>query len=103
MKPSAGGDQRNIDVSGVFVEIGFTPNSGLAAGLVEINRCGEIVVGPDCSTCTPGVFAASDVTTSYGKRVVIACVDGARAALTTYAYVCRNSEGTGANKKTLAV
>ena len=103
VKPNAGGDERNIDVSGVFVEIGFTPNSGLAAGLVEINRRGEIVVGPDCSTCTPGVFAAGDVTTGYGKRVVIACGDGARAALAAYAYVCRSSEGTGTNKKTLVV
>jgi alkyl hydroperoxide reductase subunit F len=83
----AGGEEREIRVDGVFVEIGFIPDSGLAAGLAEINQRGEIMIGPDCSTRTPGLFAAGDVTDCFGKRVVVACGEGAKAALAVHDYI----------------
>jgi alkyl hydroperoxide reductase subunit F len=83
----ASGEEQGIPVNGVFVEIGFTPDSGLASGLAEINKRGEIMVGPDCSTHTPGFFAAGDVTNCFGKRVVIACGEGAKAALAAHDYL----------------
>jgi alkyl hydroperoxide reductase subunit F len=81
---TAGGDARVILVGGVFVEIGFTPDSALASGLAEINTRGEIVIGSDCSTRTASLFAAGDVTAGYGKRVIIACGEGAKAALAAH-------------------
>jgi NADH-dependent peroxiredoxin subunit F len=76
-----------VPVAGVFIAIGFTPNSALVASLVKRNARGEIVIGPDGSTSAPGIFAAGDVTTAYGKRVIIASGEGAKAALAAYQYV----------------
>ncbi len=83
------GEEREIPVGGVFVEIGFTPDSGLASGLAEFNKRGEIVIGSECSTRTPGLFAAGDVTNCFGKRVVVACGEGAKAALAAHEYLSR--------------
>ncbi len=78
---------RQLDVSGIFVEIGFYPNSGLVAGLVELNERGEIKIGPDCSTTHPGIFAAGDVTDAFGKRIIIASGEGAKAAIAVRKYL----------------
>jgi alkyl hydroperoxide reductase subunit F len=82
-----GGGEQEIRVDGVFVEIGFTPDSGLANGLAEIDERGEIMIGPDASTRTPGLFAAGDVTNCFGKRVIVACGEGAKAALAAHDYL----------------
>jgi pyruvate/2-oxoglutarate dehydrogenase complex dihydrolipoamide dehydrogenase (E3) component len=39
------------------------------------------------ATTVPGIFAAGDVTTSFGEQVLIAIGDGARAALSAYDYL----------------
>ena len=84
----AGSDKtQDIAVAGVFITIGFTPNASLVASLVKCNERGEIVIGPDCSTSAPGVFAAGDVTNAYGKRVIVATGEGAKAALAAYHYL----------------
>lgn len=75
------GKALELKVSGVFIEIGFYPNSGLVAGLVDLNEKGEIKIGPDCSTSHPGIFAAGDVTDAFGKRIIIASGEGAKAAI----------------------
>ncbi|MBI3697626.1 MAG: FAD-dependent oxidoreductase [Acidobacteria bacterium] len=90
--PAGGGEEREIPVGGVFVEIGFVPDSGIAAGLVETNKRGEIEINADCSTRTPGLFAAGDVSTAYGKRVAIACGEGAKAALAAYTYLSQRAK-----------
>lgn len=94
----ASGEEQGIPVCGVFVEIGFTPDSGLAPGLAEINKRGEIIVGPDCSTRSPGFFAAGDVTNCFGKRVVIACGEGAKAALAAHDYLSRLSQASASQR-----
>ncbi|GAB4172296.1 MAG: hypothetical protein Kow00108_06930 [Calditrichia bacterium] len=76
---------------GIFIEIGFKPNSGLVAGLVELNNRGEIVVNRDCSTSTPGLYAAGDVTNAYGKRIIIAAGEGAKAAIAVKEFLRRKS------------
>jgi len=78
---------RLLEVSGVFVEIGNTPDTGFVADLVELNQAGEIVIAPDCSTSRRGVFAAGDVTNAFGKRIIIACGEGAKALLAARRYL----------------
>jgi alkyl hydroperoxide reductase subunit F len=46
-----------------------------------------VVTGKDCSTSTPGLFAAGDVSDAFGKRIVIASGEGAEAALAARRYV----------------
>ncbi len=86
VRPRGGGEERRLDVTAVFIEIGFMPNIDCVAHLVRRNRHGEIETGHDCSTSVQGIFAAGDVTNGYGKRIIIATGEGARAALAAGAY-----------------
>ncbi len=80
------GDQ-NIEVDGVFIEVGWTPNTEILDGLVDLNDRREIVVDVDGRTSRPGVFAAGDVTSVRSKQIIIASGEGAKAALEAYEYV----------------
>jgi alkyl hydroperoxide reductase subunit F len=80
---------RELDVQGIFVEIGLIPNSDLAKGIVPFNRLGEIEVTCDCETVVPGLFAAGDVTSTPEKQIIIAAGEGAKAALRAYHYLQR--------------
>ena len=84
--------ERELEVSGVFVEIGLLPNSGLAKGIVTLNRPGEIEVNCGSETGVPGLFAAGDVTNVLEKQIVIAAGEGAKAALQAHRYLRRLSE-----------
>jgi alkyl hydroperoxide reductase subunit F len=83
------GGTREVPVAGVFIAIGFVPNASFVGSLVERSAAGEIVIGPDCSTSAPGIFAAGDVTTAFGKRIVVAAGEGAKAALAAFQYLNR--------------
>ena len=89
------GDEQLCDVKGVFIEIGWRPYADLVASIVELNARGEILIEPDCSTSCPGIFAAGDVSNVFGKRVIIAAGEGAKAALSAHEYLMRKKkEGT---------
>ncbi len=83
----------NLKVRGVFIAIGLKPNASLVADLVELNEKGEIIINPDCSTSLPGVFAAGDVTDAFGKRIIIASGEGAKAALAARHYLLKQRKG----------
>ncbi len=76
-----------LPVRGAFIAIGQQPNSVLAKGLAELNERGEVLVGPDCATSRPGLFAAGDVTDVFAKRIIIASGEGAKAALAARKYL----------------
>jgi len=86
-RPRGGAGEMRLPVKGAFIAIGMKPNSALVAGQAELNDEGEVVIGKDCSTSTPGLFAAGDVTDAFGKRIVIASGEGAKAALAARQYV----------------
>ena len=81
--------ERELQVSGVFVEIGLIPNSDLAKGIITLNRLGEIEVNCANETSVPGLFAAGDVTNVPEKQIVIAAGEGAKAALAAHRYLQR--------------
>lgn len=76
----ADGEAR-IEVAGVFIEMGSIKADEFAMGLVETNERGEIVIDKSGATSTPGVYAAGDVTDEFGKQIVTAAGQGARAAM----------------------
>jgi len=80
-------DSVQLDVSGVFIEIGLEPNSNLVKGLVQLNERGEIPVNCPSETPVKGLFAAGDVTTVPEKQIVIAAGEGAKAALQAHRYL----------------
>lgn len=78
------GDEHELAVDGIFVQIGLKPNSSVFSDLVEVNRFGEIVVDAHCRTNVTGVYAAGDVTTVPYKQIVVAMGEGAKAALSAF-------------------
>lgn len=80
-------ETRDLEVHGVFVEIGFIVNSALIKDLVELDRLNQVITNKKMETSTPGVFAAGDLTDSPYKQAVISAGEGAAAALTAYSYI----------------
>lgn len=83
------GEQKILNVQGIFVEIGYVANSDLVANLVELNKRGEVVVDEHCKTNLPGIFSVGDVSSAPYKQIVVAAGDGAKAALSAYEYLSR--------------
>jgi NADH-dependent peroxiredoxin subunit F len=83
------GTLSQLDVSGVFIEIGLIPNSDMAKDLVKLNPQGEVAVNSSCETEVPGFFAAGDVTNAPEKQIIVAAGEGAKAALTAHRYLRR--------------
>ena len=82
--------QRELNLSGLFLEIGYEVDSSMVQSLVEINAKNEVIADALGKTSCPGIFAAGDVTNTPYKQAIIAAGDGARAALETYAYLSGN-------------
>ena len=85
---------QDIELEGIFVQIGLLPNSDWLKGTVELNRFGEIIVDAKGQTNIPGVFAAGDVTTVPYKQIVIAVGEGAKASLSAFDHLIRTSAPT---------
>ncbi len=81
----------NVELEGIFVQIGLLPNSDWLKGSVELNQYGEIIVDAKGQTNIPGVFAAGDVTTVPYKQIVIALGDGAKASLSAFDHLIRST------------
>jgi len=82
---------RQIELEGVFVQIGLLPNTDWLKGTVELSKFGEIVIDPKGHTNVPGVFAAGDCTTVPYKQIVIAAGAGATAALSAFDHLIRTT------------
>ena len=85
------GELIDLEVAGIFVQIGLLPNTDFLKGTIELNKFGEVVVDDHGRTSAPGVFAAGDVTTVPYKQIIIATGDGAKAALGAFDYLIRSS------------
>lgn len=81
------GAEEVIPVEAVFVEIGLVPSSELVRDLVHVNARGEVEIDGNCRTGLPGLFAAGDVTNTFGKRILIAAGEGAKAVLAVSDYL----------------
>jgi thioredoxin reductase (NADPH) len=96
LREAANGKSRNLDVHGVFIAVGHTPNTQLFEGQLEM-RNGYIVVksgldGEATATSVPGVFAAGDVADHVYRQAVTSAGTGCMAALDADKYL--ESAGT---------
>lgn len=85
------GGSKKLDLEGVFIQIGLVPNTEWLKGTLNLSRHGEIEVDAKGQTSVPGVFAAGDVTTVPYKQIIIACGEGAKAALGAFDHLIRTS------------
>jgi thioredoxin-disulfide reductase len=83
------GKQIRIDIQGVFVNIGYIPNTRIAENLVRLNSRGEIEIDSFGQTNVPGIFAAGDCTDIPYKQIITAAGAGAIAALSAFNYLSK--------------
>jgi alkyl hydroperoxide reductase subunit F len=81
------GNEQKLQLDGIFIEIGWLPNTDIMDGLVALNGKKEIIVDCNGRTSVPGIFAAGDVTSVKNKQIIIAAGDGAKAALEAFEYL----------------
>ncbi len=91
VKHKEDGGLRDIDVHGVFIAIGHTPNTDIFTGQLDMQH-GYIVVksgiqGNATATSVPGVFAAGDVMDSHYKQAITSAGAGCMAALDAEKYL----------------
>jgi len=87
LKDVRSGATRILPVAGVFIYVGNRPNSGLVAGLAELDARGYVITDDEMRTRTSGLFAAGDVRRKLLRQVVTAVADGAVAAVAAEKYL----------------
>lgn len=77
----------DIEVNGVFMFVGTTPNAQCVGDVVATKPGGWIAADENMATSVPGIFAAGDVRDTALRQVITAAADGARAAMSAYAHI----------------
>ena len=71
------GEEKEIELSGIFIAVGMEPQTAFVKDVVERNDAGYICAGEDCRTNVPGIYVAGDVRTKPLRQVITAVSDGA--------------------------
>lgn len=86
----ATGEQKEWQYDGIFVFVGFSPNSDLVKGNAEVDQWGGVVTDGTLMTSIPGLFAAGDVRAGSTKQAASAAGEGATVALMMRQYLQKN-------------
>ncbi len=84
------GQTSELPIDGVFIYIGYSPNSSIVKDLVKLDERGYILTDANMQTSCPGLFAAGDVRQKSLRQVVTAVADGAIAAVSAEKYLEHN-------------
>ncbi len=84
---------KRVDLDGVFIFAGYTPNSQFLKDLLQLDPGGYIITKDDFQTSVEGVFSSGDVRSSSLKQVISASGEGADAAVRVSKYL-DNIKGT---------
>ena len=88
LRDTVTGDERQLDVTGLFIAIGHDPRSELLTGQVDLDDDGYVLVKhPSTATNLPGVFAAGDLVDHHYRQAITAAGTGCAAALDAERYV----------------
>jgi len=87
LKDRVSGEERSLDLEGMFIAIGVTPKAQFLAELLKLDSEGYIHTDTECRTSIPGVFAAGDVRKKILKQIATAVGDGAIAAIMVEKYL----------------
>ncbi len=80
-------ERRPLDVTGIFVFIGFTPNTGLIKDHVAHDAMGYLLTDDKMQTSVAGLFAAGDVRAQLTRQVTTAVGDATTAAVAAEKYL----------------
>lgn len=75
------GQKSALAVNGVFVSIGFKPNTDYLKGILSLDDTGAIITDDKMETEIPGIFAAGDIRHNSARQVITAAGDGTTAAI----------------------
>jgi thioredoxin reductase (NADPH) len=81
------GQQTFVAVSGVFISVGFKPNTAYLKGVVDMDDNGSIITGSKMETSVQGIFAAGDIRSGSIRQLIAAAGDGAVAAISAEKYL----------------
>jgi thioredoxin reductase (NADPH) len=85
--------RRDLDATGMFVFIGFRPNTGIIEGHVEHDAMGYLRTDENMQTSIPGLFAAGDVRAQLTRQVTTAVGDATTAAIAAEKYLKALKDG----------
>ncbi|HVZ77274.1 MAG TPA: thioredoxin-disulfide reductase [Gemmatimonadaceae bacterium] len=80
-------ERRDLPVTGLFIFVGFKPNTGIIEDHVEHDEMGYLRTGFDMQTTLPGLFAAGDVRVQVTRQVTTAVGDATTAAIAAEKYL----------------
>jgi len=81
------GKDSDLAVDGLFVAIGYEPNTRIFEGQLRLEKNGYIWVNHETETSVPGVFATGDVRLDSMKRVASAVGEGAMSIYFVHRYL----------------
>lgn len=86
------GEERFLDVTGIFIFIGFTPNTNLVEDHVDHDPAGYIVTDRDMRSSLPGLFVAGDVRSQLTRQITTAVGDATTAVIAAEKYLKEREE-----------
>src|SRR6266851_2531760 len=81
------GETKELQVGGVFIFIGFVPNSGLFKVHIEHDEAGYLLTDRNMQTSIDGIWAVGDVRAQLTKQIATAVGDGTTAAVAASMYI----------------
>jgi thioredoxin reductase (NADPH) len=93
------GEERELDVDGLFVAIGYDPNTEVFKGQVELDEKGYVKVMNETETSVPGVFVAGEAHDFRYRQAITAAADGCKAVLDSEKFVKRKPESVNLSQR----
>lgn len=81
------GKSSELRVQGVFVFIGYSPNTDILKGIVELDEQGFVITNEEMETSQRGIYAAGDIRSKSLRQISTAVGDGAVAAYSALRYL----------------
>jgi thioredoxin reductase (NADPH) len=101
LKNTVTGETSSLAVTGVFVFIGFSPNTGMIKDHYDHDAAGYVITDSHMRTSIPGLFAAGDLRVQLTRQVTTAVGDATTAAIAVQKYLTelreRESASVGAS------
>ena len=90
------GERRDLAATGIFIFVGFKPNTGIIDGHVDHDASGYLITDTSMETSLRGLFAAGDVRAQLTRQVTTAVGDATTAAIAVEKYLTARRNGTAA-------
>jgi thioredoxin reductase (NADPH) len=87
------GETSNLTATGIFIFIGFTPNTGIIKEHVEHDASGYLITDSNMRTSVPGLYAAGDVRAQLTRQVTTAVGDATTAAIAVEKFLTARKSG----------